>query len=377
MLYIKGFDKNLCCSGFQFEIGQTYDTGYTDDLELCSCTVFHFCKSIQQVHNYYNVSPDRNNRFCYVEALGQVVEDHNKCGSNKIKIVREIKGQELKQLLSLINGNTGLFNIGYYNNGDYNTGDCNTGYYNSGNYNAGDRNTGYYNSGNYNTGDYNSGYRNIGYRNSGDCNSGSYNSGNWNQCDRSTGLFNTQERTVTIFNKDSGLFFDEIRNTEWYGILVDRPFVLTEWIEYTEKEKKNSIIRQAIGGYLKKYSYKEACQNWWDSYSDKEKEYLAKNIPNFDIKIFKEITGVDYVLKESENLKNKEIIDDKNVKYAYDIYLDKLDNGNLVGDNGEMSFKTKEEALKDANDFIEEDLAKVYNSDPSEFRIVFYKVEEE
>lgn len=42
-----------------------------------------------------------------------------------------------------------------------------------------------------------------------------------------------------------------------------------------------------------------------------------------------------------------------------------------------MSFKTKEEALKNANDFIEEDLAKEYNSDPSEFRIVFYKVEEE
>lgn len=63
---------------------------------------------------------------------------------------------------------------------------------------------------------------------------------------------------------------------------------------YTEEEKEDSIIRQAIGGYLKEYSYKEACQNWWNSYSDEEKEYLAENIPNFDRKIFKEITGIDY-----------------------------------------------------------------------------------
>lgn len=274
MLYIKGFDENLCCRGFQFEIGQTYDTGYTDDLELCSCTVFHFCKSIQQVHDYYNVRSDRNNRFCYVEALGEVVEGYDKCGSNKIKIVREIKGQELEQLLGLINGNTGLFNIGNRNTGDRNSGSCNSGDYNSGDYNTGNCNTGIYNSG--------------------DCNSGSCNSGSWNQCNRSTGLFNTQERTITIFNKDSGLFCDEIGNTDWYWLLKYRPFVLTEWIEYTEEEKNDSIIRQAIGGYLKKYSYKEACQNWWDSYSDKEKEYLAKNIPNFDRKIFKEITGIDY-----------------------------------------------------------------------------------
>ena len=199
------------------------------------------------------------NRFCYVEALGEVVEGYDKCGSNKIKIVREIKGQELEQLLGLINGNTGLFNIGNRNTGDRNTGDCNSGSCNSGDYNSGNRN-----------------------------------SGSWNQCNRSTGLFNTQERTITIFNKDSGLFWDEIGNTDWYWLLKYRPFVLTEWIEYTEEEKNDSIIRQAIGGYLKKYSYKEACQNWWDSYSDKEKEYLAKNIPNFDRKIFKEITGIDY-----------------------------------------------------------------------------------
>ena len=80
------------------------------------------------------------------------------------------------------------------------------------------------------------------------------------------------------------------------------------------------------------------------------------------------------LLDKATNGKIKEIIGDKNVEYVYDIYLDKLESGSLVGDNGEMSFKTKEEALKDANVLIE-DLAKEYNSNPSEFRIVFYEVD--
>lgn len=85
-------------------------------------------------------------------------------------------------------------------------------------------------------------------------------------------------------------------------------------------------------------------------------------------------TGFLILLDKATNGKIKEIIDDKNVEYVYDIYLDKLESGSLVGDNGEMSFKTKEEALKDANVLIE-DLAKEYNSNPSEFRIVFYEVD--
>ena len=67
---------------------------------------------------------------------------------------------------------------------------------------------------------------------------------------------------------------------------------LTEWIYYTEEEKENSPIRQAIGGYLKKYTFKEACENWWNSLDEIDRK-LIQTIPNFDKSIFKEITGIE------------------------------------------------------------------------------------
>ena len=152
-MFIKGFDENLCCRGFQFEIGKEYDTGYTEDLELCSDKVFHFCRSLAQVHHYYDVS--ENNRYCEIEVLGDLIKDNEKCGSNKIRIVREILGDELQCLKGLKNGNIG--NIGNYNTGHWNTGDYNFGDYNTGHWNTGHRNTGNCNTGNCNTGDWNSG----------------------------------------------------------------------------------------------------------------------------------------------------------------------------------------------------------------------------
>ena len=245
-MYIKGFDKDLKCRGMQFEVGKTYETGASDDeLECCTDTVIHFCESLRDVHGYYHV--DTTNRFCEVEPLGKVVKEGDKLGTNKIRIVREIVGYELKYLKGLVNGNAGLFN---------------------------------------------SGNRNSGYWNSGDCNSGNWNSGDWNSCNRSTGLFNTKERTITIFNKDSGMTYEEAERTDWYALLCKHSLRLTEWIEYTDAEKKESVIRQCIGGYLKGYSYKEACANWWSKYSDDEKQIIM-TMPNFDADIFEEITGID------------------------------------------------------------------------------------
>ena len=302
-MFIKGFDENLRCRDYQFEVGKVYDTGADEEkLELCSNTVFHFCRNLEKVHNHYSANPKENNRFCEIEVLGRLVEDEEKCGSNKIKIVREITGQELANLRGFKNGNTGLFNTGNWNTGDWNTGNRNTGNRNTGDWNTGNRNTGNRNTGNCNTGNWNTGNRNTGYWNTGywntgdcntgDCNTGDRNTGDWNTCNRSTGLFNTEERTITIFNKDSGLTWNEVLKKDWFCALNHSYFKLTEWIYYTEEEKENSPIRKAIGGYLKKYTFKEACENWWNSLDEIDRK-LIQTIPNFDKSIFKEITGIE------------------------------------------------------------------------------------
>ena len=323
MTYYKGFDKDLKCRGMQFEVGETYDTGANEDeLELCTDTVFHFCDSIENVNNFYDMNRSSHNRLCEIEPLSKIVSKKNKLGTNKIKIVREIIDDELDDLLMRRNGNTGIFNIGNYNSGNYNSGchnsgnfnsgDFNSGYFNSGchnsgNYNSGNWNSGYCNSGNYNSGNYNSGYCNSGCHNSGyynsgchnsgchnsGChNSGNYNSGNWNACNHSTGFFNTQERTITIFNQDSGMTYDEFINSKYYDALTSVQLRLTKWHCFTDEEKKYSSERQPIGGELIPYTYKEACKNWWNELSDNAKEIIME-IPNFDKDIFYEITGIE------------------------------------------------------------------------------------
>ena len=92
--------------------------------------------------------------------------------------------------------------------------------------------------------------------------------------------------------------YDEFYNSKYYDALNSAPFILTEWHEFTEAEKKDSIIRQSIGGKLISYTYEEACANWWKLLSNEAKETI-QNIPNFDAKIFKEITGIDVKKKNT------------------------------------------------------------------------------
>ena len=252
---IKGFNKNLCCRGVQFEVGKIYDTGAKDDeIRLCSNTVYHYCDNIKQVHTYYSCNPAQQNRFCEIEVLGAEITDGRKCGSNKIKLVREIVGDELKTLIGQINGNTGLFN----------SGDWNSGYWNSGNRNSGNRNSGDWNSGN---------------RNSGDRNSGDRNSGDWNSCNYSNGVFcNQEDKDIRIFNKPSGMSLEEFWDSKYYRALQSEPLELTYWGDKNEE--------------LKCRSYKDACAIWWSKLTEKNKK-IIQEIPNFDPDVFLDITGID------------------------------------------------------------------------------------
>jgi len=318
---IKGFDKDLKCRGMQFEVGKEYKIELNGrKLELCTDTCFHYCNSLQQVHQYYPVN--ENNRFCEIEVLGEEISDGEKCGSNHIRVVREIIGEELNQLKGLINKNTGLFNSGYSNSGyrnsgnsnsgDFNSGDCNSGDCNSGDRNTGDRNSGHFNSGDCNSGDCNSGDRNTGDRNSGDrntgdrnsgdrntgdrnsghFNSGDYNSGIFNSCDFSNGIFCSIEPKINIFNMPTNMTMREFVNSKYYDAIISSDFLLTKWVEYSAEEKAQDETKRLIGGYLKTYSYQEACKNWWENMT-KENREIIMSMPNFDAEIFKEITGIE------------------------------------------------------------------------------------
>ena len=279
-VFIKGFDSDLKCRGYQFEIGKDYKIDLPDGYELsandlCSNRVFHFCDSLSKVHSFYNCTDD-NNRYCIIEVLGQLCDDGTKCGSNHIRIVRELTGEELAIAKGLTGGNTGLFNSGDLNSGYRNSGDLNSGYRNSGY-----RNSGYRNSGDRNSGDLNSGYLNSGYRNSGDLNSGIFNKTNG-----SNGVFCNVEPKICIFNIQTDWTLKEFINSKYYDAIMSSDFPLTEW------EYDNNHAENGVDGKLKVNTYEDACRRWWDGMTQRNKN-IIKSIPNFNIDVFCDITGID------------------------------------------------------------------------------------
>ena len=83
----KGFDENLCCRGFQYEIGKEYVQ--EGEIECCK-SGFHACTNPFDVLDYY--PSDIKNRFCVVEQSGIIKtgDSSSKQASSKIKIKAEI-----------------------------------------------------------------------------------------------------------------------------------------------------------------------------------------------------------------------------------------------------------------------------------------------
>ena len=89
----KGFDKDLKCRDFQYEIGKEYE-----EKEAKACEKgFHACTNPLNVLQYY--PPCYENRYCEVEQDGEFSENGNdsKVASTKIKIGNEISLEELIQ----------------------------------------------------------------------------------------------------------------------------------------------------------------------------------------------------------------------------------------------------------------------------------------
>lgn len=111
----KGFDKNLCCRGFQYEVGKTYEM---EEPPILCKQGFHFALGFSTVEGYYPLidyfelyNDDAiygcgrraipyflGNRYCEIEAIGEIVSADlgpPKLATNKIRIVREQSKEEV------------------------------------------------------------------------------------------------------------------------------------------------------------------------------------------------------------------------------------------------------------------------------------------
>ena len=111
---------------------------------------------------------------------------------------------------------------------------------------------------------------NSGDSNSGYMNSGNRNSGNWNSGNHNSGFLNTDEPTVRMFNKDTGLKRDDIDSPDYFYFDID------DKIGY-----KKSFIK---------------------SFEKAERKDIDKTmkLPNFDYDLFEEISGITKMMLERD-----------------------------------------------------------------------------
>ena len=90
----KGFDENMQCRGFQYEVGKEYEMD--GDIKCCE-RGFHACESPFEVWNHYDMLASR---FAKVEQSGKIDKEENstKVCSSKIKISAELKLADIIKL---------------------------------------------------------------------------------------------------------------------------------------------------------------------------------------------------------------------------------------------------------------------------------------
>ena len=122
--------------------------------------------------------------------------------------------------------------------------------------------------------------------------SGYMDSDDMNSNSRNSGIFNTNKPKMRAFNKECDMTYTEFREKFGYK---DLALPINCWVcskNMTDEEKENVEGWKTMGGYLKFLDYKEAWKEAW-SEATQERKYWYTTFPNFDAKIFEEITGID------------------------------------------------------------------------------------
>ena len=172
---------------------------------------------------------DSKNKVAEVEAIGVVKTDGDKSVTDKITIVREVEWQELLTIVNIGTGNTG----------NRNTGDWNT--------------------------------------------------GGWN-----TGFFSTVTPKADLFEKPTDLTHEQVLDLPGMRVL-NHAYENNWWIfskDMTDEEKKQHPEHETTGGYLKTVPFKTACRMMWDKLDAADRQKVL-DLPNFDARIFKEVTGIE------------------------------------------------------------------------------------
>ena len=92
----KGFDKDLKCRGFQYEIGKQYELKEGEHPVACE-RGFHACPNPNDLFAFY--SPSEGNRYCEVELSGEIDDsESDKIAASRIKIIKELTIFEVANL---------------------------------------------------------------------------------------------------------------------------------------------------------------------------------------------------------------------------------------------------------------------------------------